>query len=595
MRISLWATKTINSSLRGELKAILCAGFALISVAPWTLTAHAVEKNAANAPVNPQAVRVAIQERLSAKVTSTNETRNQEQGALVDYYSAPNNHLLWINANGLTDRAKAVMEEIAKAHEYGLRSSDYALPKVGNENIDAKSLADAEIKISLAVLGYARDARGGRIEPKRLSPNLDPTLALPKPLEVIESIAIRSDPAAYLRSFEPDQPGFQALRKALMAARGGTDTTFVRIPDGPLLQLGIEHAQVPLLRKRLQVPPEKNVNEALFDASVDAAVKQFKAAHGAVPDGIVGPDTRRLLNQPLQRAANPEIVRLILLNMERWRWLPQDLGSSYVTVNVPEFALRVMDDGKQVHAARVVVGSPAHQTPILSSEIQELVFNSSWTVPDSIKTEELLPHILDEADADGSGVWNTSVFERNNLHISVGGREIDPSGLDWSRVDIRSLDIYQPPGPGNMLGSVKFALANKSGVCLHDTPQKAMFAEPVRAESLTTVRVQGADQLALMLLKQDQGWTDRRVASAIQNGYDQHIALKRTIPVYITYFTLRVNDDGSISTFPDVYGHDARMAAALLSNDVAPAAEMDSNESLASRELRGNPNASEWR
>ena len=588
LRMWLWAPASTKKLWRDGMILILFIGFALFSAARWSLPAYAAQTNVPHGGVSPsELVRIVIQKRLSAKVATTSETRKQEERALVDYYSAPDNRLLWVDGNGLTDRAQAVMEEIAKADDYGLRSSDYPLPKVGNENLDANWLADLEIKLSLAVMDYARDARGGRIEPTRLSLNLDPTLALPNPLEVIQSIAMRSDPAAYLRSFEPDHPQFEALRKALIAARGGNaDKNFVRIPPGPLLELGVQHEQVALLRKRLQIPAEKNVNETLFDASVDDAVKRFKAAHNVLPDGIVGPDTRRLLNQAQQQATNPERVRLILLNMERWRWLPNDLGSSYVMINVPEFVLRVVNGGKPVQTTRVVVGKPDNQTPIFSSEIQEVVFNPYWNVPDSLKTDEILPHIWDEALFDGDGVWNTSVLQRNHLRVSVGGKEIDPSGLDWSRVDIRSLNIYQPPGPDNVLGGVKFVFSNKHDVYMHDTPHKIMFAEPVRAESLGTVRVQSPDKLALMLLKQDQGWTDRNVALAIQNGYDQHIALKQTIPAYITYFTLWANDDGSISTFGDIYGHDARMAGALLSNDVASGRPMSDNKFVASRELQ---------
>ena len=153
-------------------------------------------------------------------------SKGNEQKALADYYSVPDAHLLWVDENGLTSRAKSVMEEIGKADDYGLRASDYALPKASGFDPKspnaAASLADAEVKLDLAVLRYARDARGGRFDPERLDPNLDPTLALPDPLQVMESIAIRSDPAAYLRSFQPAQPQFEALRKALIAARGGS-------------------------------------------------------------------------------------------------------------------------------------------------------------------------------------------------------------------------------------------------------------------------------------------------------------------------------------------------------------------------------------
>ncbi|HEV3242651.1 MAG TPA: peptidoglycan-binding protein, partial [Methyloceanibacter sp.] len=255
------------------------------------LTTYAAEPESPDALIGQSdAIRAAIQDRLSAKFTTASEARKSEQGALVEYYSVADNRLLWVDEHGLNDRAKSVMDEIGKADEYGLRPSDYPLPKVGRaeESTDPKWLADAEIKISFAVLGYTRDARGGRIDPERLSPNLDPSLALPNPMEVIESIAFRSDPAAYLRSFQPDQPQFEALRQALIASRGGVDKNFVKVPDGPTLKLGVDHEQVALLRQRLQVPSASDGKDTLFDASVYEAVQRFQEDHGVLPDGSVG-------------------------------------------------------------------------------------------------------------------------------------------------------------------------------------------------------------------------------------------------------------------------------------------------------------------
>jgi L,D-transpeptidase YcbB len=425
------------------------------------------------------------------------------------------------------------------------------------------------------VLRYARDARGGRFDWTRLDPDLDPTLALPDPLQVMESIAIRSEPAAYLRSFQPDQPQFEALRKALIAARGGhvEDDGVVRIPDGPVLKLGVEHEQVALLRKRLEVPATDGAKETVFDGDVEQAVRRFQEERGYRPDGLVGPGTRRVLNGEQQRSSSPSKTRLILLNMERWRWLPNDLGSFYVTVNIPEFTLRVMEEGKTAFTTRVVVGKPDKQTPIFSNEMQEIVFNPYWNVPNSIKMEELLPSIRGGGDwffGGGGGGWDTSVFARNGLRVALGTKEVDPSMLDWNRIDIRSLNVYQPPGPDNVLGTVKFLFPNKHDVYMHDTTQKNLFAKTVRAESHGCMRVQNPDQLATMLLNKDQGWTAQKVASAIDSGAeDQHVGLKQKIPVYITYFTLKVNDDGSFTTYNDIYGHDARMASALLGEPMA--------------------------
>jgi L,D-transpeptidase YcbB len=423
------------------------------------------------------------------------------------------------------------------------------------------------VKISSAVLRYAHDARGGRIKPSRLTTNLSSTLSSLEPLEVLDTIAVEREPALYLRSFQPSSPQFELLRQKLREIRAEADPSkpSIIIPDGPVLKKGIEHGQVALLRKRLEVSSHEN--ERLYDDAVDESVRTFQKLHGVAPDGLVGTGTRRLLNQETHAQANVIKQRLILLNMERWRWLPQDLGSFYVNVNVPEFMARVVKEGRVIHATRVIVGKPDKQTPIFSDEMQEVVFGPYWNVPTSIKVEEIRPYLREET-AWFFGGWNTSVFQRHGLRIRYGGREVDPGDIDWDRVDIRNLEIFQPPGPDNVLGRVKFVFPNKHDVYMHDTTQKQLFAEPVRAESHGCLRVQNPGELAAILLDYDQGWSPARVESAIQNGYDQHVTLSRKIPVHITYFTLWVNDDGSVSTFGDLYGHDARMAAALFGDSV---------------------------
>ena len=567
--------RAVRSSSR---TAIALFWAATISVMVACAPARAAEPDGPAALISQKdAIGITVQNRVAARFSKTAGARAEQKGVL-DYYTDPEPHLLWVDDKGLTPRAKSVMEEIGKADDYGLRPSDYSLPNADGFDITgpgaADRLADAEITLSLAALRYARDARGGRIEPLRLSPNLDPTLALPDPLEVMESIAFRADAAAYLRSFQPRQPQFEALRKALLAARGGpVRETVVNIPDGPTLKLGVEHEQVALLRTRLKIEARAAGKETRFDEAVEEAVKSFQAAHGAMPDGTVGPGTRRLLNRQHKPSSSRARIRKILLNMERWRWLPSDLGSFYVTANVPEFMLRVMDEAKPVFTTRMVVGKPDKQTPVFANEMQTIVFNPYWNVPNSIKTEELLPSIRggggDWFFGGEGGGWDTSVFARNGLRVSLGGKEVDPSRLDWNRIDIRSLDVYQPPGPTNVLGTIKFLFPNKHAVYMHDTTQKVLFAKTIRAESHGCMRVQNPDQLALTLLKQVQGWSAAQVASAIRNSEDQQVALKQKIPVYINYFTLRVNDDGSISTFRDLYGHDSRMASALFGEPMA--------------------------
>ena len=535
-----------------------------------------------------EALRISIPGLLSTKAGDT-ASRKAQKDALIEYYLVPEQPLLWVDENGLTERAKQVMAEIGKADDYGLTASDYALPNPAGFNAsDPKSrdwLADAEVKVSYAVLDYAKDARGGRIEPLRLSKNLDPALAFPNPSEVLESIAIRSDPAAYLRSFQPDQPQFEALRKKLLELRGGKAEEpkpgVVIIPPGPVLKFGVENEQVALLRQRLDVPAGSNPNE--FDEAVLQAVKEFQRSNGSLPDGMVGAGTRRLLNgeqRQQQAVSNPARINQILVNMERWRWLPHDLGPFYVTVNIPEFTLRVVEEGTPIHTARVVVGKPDKQTPVISDEMEEVVFNPYWNMPNSIKNEEIAPYMGYGGGFFGGG-WDTSVLKRHGLRIKYGNRYIDPDQIDWSQNDIRNFDLVQPPGPGNVLGRVKFVFPNSHDVYMHDTTQKHLFANTVRAESHGCMRVQNPNLLAQVLLKKDKNWSEARVESTFDAGGDNHIALDQKIPVYITYFTLRINDDGSFTTFNDIYRHDAKMNAALNGKGYVPdpwAQEMAGNQ-----------------
>ena len=551
-------------------------GLGLLMAAVVSLPGYAAEPDGpANLITQAEALRIGVQGLLSSKSGDT-ATRKAQKEALIEYYLVPDQRMLWADENGLTERAKLVIAEIGKSDDYGLNASDYTLPDAAGFNAsDPKArewLADAEVKVSYAVLDYTNDARGGRIEPLRLSKNLDPSLALPNPSEVLESIAIRSDPGAYLRSFQPDQPQFEALRQKLIELRGGkveeAKPAVVTIPDGPVLKLGVEHEQVALLRKRLEISP--GANETKFDEAVLEAVRQFQSSHGSVADGMVGAGTRRLLNggQRQEPVGSPARIKQILVNMERWRWLPHDLGAFYVTVNIPEFTLRVIEEGTPIHTARVVVGKPDKQTPVISDEMEEVVFNPYWNVPNSIKMEEIAPYF--GGGGGFFGGWDTSILQRHGLRIRYGGRDVDPDAIDWSRNDLRNFDLVQPPGPGNVLGRVKFVFPNKHDVYMHDTTQKHLFANVVRAESHGCMRVQNPERLAEVVLQHDKNWSPARVESTFDAGGDNHVALEQKIPVYLTYFTLRVNDDGSISTFNDLYGHDARMNAALSGKGYVP-------------------------
>jgi murein L,D-transpeptidase YcbB/YkuD len=507
-----------------------------------------------------------------------------DRAALAAFYEARNEPLLWVGKDGLTRRAHDAMAEIAKADDWGLAARAFELPQLAQGETAPAALAGAEIKLGLAVLKYARHARGGRIDPAQLSRHLDQKPTLREPKTVLEAMAATETPGDYLRNLHPRHLQFQLLRKALLKARGGPTKTeaseaHVKLPlDGPLLRPGMEHPDVALLRRRLKVLGEAG-RENLFDAPLEAAVIAFQRESRLGADGLVGRGTRAALNGEARPALAGTDVQRLIANMERWRWMPEHLGDLYLWDNIPEFTARVMKGGKLVHSAKIVVGKPDTPTAVFSAPMKYIVFHPEWGVPDSIKIKELAPYLN---TGGGGGFFffggsDTSILTRQRLRVVYNGREVDASSVNWGSVDIRRFTFIQSAGPHNVLGVVKFRFPNKHDIYMHDTPQKELFERPVRAYSHGCMRLQNPGRLAELILAEDKGWSVERVRGLLAEGYNNEITLQRQIPVHVTYFTAVAGEDGQVAYFGDLYGHDNRVLAALggrpLPPDIGPGDE----------------------
>jgi murein L,D-transpeptidase YcbB/YkuD len=452
----------------------------------------------------------------------------RERNEIVAAYAANENRPFWIDGRGWSAQAKRLVAQLGRAGEDGLRAGDYAPPAF--EASDRGGLAEADVRLSALAVLYARDARGGRIDPRRLSKLITPTLFLPSATEVLSELTAVEDPGATLAAYNPPHEGYLRLKAKLAELRQHLDDTpLVRIPAGPPLKLGMRDERVPLVRARLGLGPSE---EPVFDRSTATAVAEFQKQAGLRANGVLSAQTLAALGAPASARGEADIVA----QMERWRWLPPDLGASHIMVNVPEFMVRVVRDGRQIHQTRAIVGKPETATPIFSDQMDHVIVNPSWYIPPSILRNEILPGLAADPD-----------YAARRGYVVTRGRN-------------GAISVRQPPGERNALGWIKFMFPNDHAVYLHDTPNRRLFATDRRAYSHGCVRVENPFLLADHVLGAE--WTTERLRRLIGSG-ERRINLPAPMPIHLVYNTHVVDAGDKLATFADLYGFHRLVRQAL--------------------------------
>ncbi len=492
---------------RGYLFAILlfaCQASAWAGPSPDTgenaASATSVTKSPGERAVQTDPVIALIRSKLAGRGLSSNADP-ADIAALQAFYGNSSAARLWITDMGLSARAQTALFEIERANDWGLDAAAFELPPAMDLPTRLDEEATAEIKLDLAILKYARFARGGRLNPPELSGLFDQAPTLRDPRIVLMEIASARAPDAYLQSLHPKHEQFVRLRHALLKMR----------------------------------------------------------------DGAGGDSTD---------------INRIIINMERWRWMPDELGPLYVWSNTPEFMLYVVKDGKTIFADKTQVGTADDPTPVFSADMTTIVFNPEWIAPSSVLVKSLLPRLRKQ---------NYSILDKYAFLVSYQGNPVNPTKIDWTRVNIRDYTFTQKPGPKSNLGKVKFLLPNRHDVLLHDTfaARRKVFQQSMRAIGYGCVRMERPDRFAEVLLAEDKGWSASEVNELWEHSVNSPVALDRKIPVHLTYFTAVVDDTGKVSRFADLYGLDKKLAMALFRSATAPA--KPSSEIKKPREEAGAP------
>jgi len=528
-----------------------------IAVTPAPPTNDAVTPTvAAPAPIataaaDDSAVSDRLREMIAGKQLDRVITRRADREVVDSYYKAHNYAPLWIAAGVANARAKSAIAYLGQVDAVGLDPSDYPTPDFKSATTP-DALAEAELKLTASVLTFARHAQVGRIHFTRVANDIQFDQNAPEPASVLTKLADATDAGATLDSYNPPQAEFKALRAKLaelrnnggVIAKPGVESKApqVNIPAGKILRPGMKDARVTALRQRLNIAGDKN--NPLYDDAVRDAVKAFQTGADLYVDGNLGPNTVSAMNGERTVAAkgpsaNP--IDTIIVNMERWRWLPRDLGNLHVIVNVPDYTLTLYDNDKVYWHTKIVVGKPGKATPMVSAEMKFITVNPTWNVPPSIIENEYLPALEQDPQA------------------------LDRIGLKLTQDADGTIHISQPPGAGNALGRIRFNFPNKFLVYQHDTPDKYLFAREERAYSHGCMRVQNPltyGEKLLSLVLPNEHYTEAKLESMF-GGNEININFPKNIWVHLTYQTAFVDDDGRLQFRKDIYGRDARMIAIL--------------------------------
>jgi len=498
-----------------------------------------------------QSIQQSLESRFSAKASPQKTFRDRDVAL---FYQNKKFNPVWVTRSGFSVSTEAALEVFQNAHQEGLDPKDYmdAAEKVDAAKQDASKLLEAEIALTRTALEYIDDLGGERLNPRKISKKL---YLKPDPVDAVAVLTQGTSidqTGDWLRQLTVEHEEYQNLKKLLAHYRSVQgDKEMPLLPSGPMLKKGDKGKRVGILQKQLQLREVlAHAVSKHFDEDTESAVRAFQAQNGLKVDGVVGSQTRSVLNLTAEQR-----VKQIIVTMERWRWLSPKLGDRYIFVNIAGFYLKGVENGQTVLEMPVIIGRNYRQTPVFSSYVNQVRFNPSWYVPRGIAVKDKLEKIKKDPGYLTRGDY---------VLYSSDGSAISPHSVNWTNVSANNFPyrLRQRPGSQNALGKVRFNIVNPFNVYLHSTPDKHLFDKSVRNFSSGCVRVGKPAELAQFILNQPSKWSLQTISANMQGTGTRNVSVNR-VPTHITYLTVFTDDTGNTRFVPDVYGQDKLIYNAL--------------------------------
>lgn len=453
---------------------------------------------------------------------------------------------------------KQLIIALTKASEEGLNPKDYHFEKIlslsqKKQNTDLL-LAEYDLLLSDAFLLYASHLLSGKVNPETIDIDWHVSKREGNPIKLLQDAISAEDILSAIQSILPKQAVYSQLKVALKKYELLTNYDWPSIPNGAVIKVGMKDERLNSISKKLLVLGDITINQTnysnLYTNELQKGVIRFQKRHGLDSEGDIGVKTIAALNVPIY-----ERVLQIKANLERWRWLQQEFGSYYLLVNIANFELDVVRDGKTVKNHKIITGKPYRKTPVFSSKMQYLVLNPTWTVPPGILSADIIPAA--QKDPNYINKKKLNVYDKN-------GNKLNPLNIDWNNKIVNSYTYRQDPGPDNALGAVKFMFPNSYHVYLHDTPSKELFDKSERAFSSGCVRVQKPLELAAFLLNDKSKWSLSQIEKIVASKQTQTISLIEQPNIHLLYWTAWVDDAGLIQFRKDIYDRDSALISKIL-------------------------------
>lgn len=550
------STKRIKHGISACVLVLLCA---------LTALGHARVEVLAGSPEDTIAGEL---ERTLRSLTLVSGEKPVNLVPLLTFYQQRNYRPVWYSADGISPAAQRWLSILGRVEQEGMSGLLMHRAEI-QQRLDAEGseeLAELDLMLTDSFFQYARKMGRGQLDSSLADPDWHIPQPEIKPAALLEQAVQSGHFADTMRALLPRHKDYRELRKALSRylsiQKSGGWPELQR--SGRKLEPGDSSEDIQRLRQLLWMAGDLAQDDALgyvYDAALERAVIGFQQRHGLLDDGVIGKRTRAALAVPVD-----ERIEQIRLNLERWRWLPRELGPRYITVNTAAFELQVHDQGTVPLSMRVIVGKKRHPTPVFTEKMSYLIVNPYWHVPTTVAIRDLIPKQLSDP----------GFFQSRSIRVLSGWQpgavEVDPDQVDWQAYlngRYFPYKLRQDPGPGNALGRLKFMLPNRFSIYLHDTPGRHLFNKPVRTFSAGCVRVEKPMALANYLLGTEQPSAQALLEALIAEEEKRVISLPDPIPVYLLYQTAWVDEGGTLQFRNDVYGHDRRLAAALRS-EIAP-------------------------